>query len=47
MLLQEESDTTERKLEVNATVSENENSNIVSSDTQPERVNHHTYQSRE
>lgn len=47
MLLQEESDTTEREPEVNATVSENENSNIVSSDTQPERANHHTDQSSE
>ncbi|XP_023943634.1 uncharacterized protein LOC128199379 [Bicyclus anynana] len=41
-----ESDTTEGELEVNTTVSENENSNITS-DTQPERANHHTDQSRE
>lgn len=45
MLLQEETNTTER--EVNVTVSENENSNIVSSDTQPERANQHTDLSRE
>ncbi|KAF5291984.1 hypothetical protein FQA39_LY14145 [Lamprigera yunnana] len=44
---EEESDPTERELEVNATVSENENSNIVSSHKQPERTNNHTDQSRE
>lgn len=45
MLLQKESDTTGRELQVNATMSENENSNIVSSDTHLERANHHKDQS--